>query len=169
MGEVMRTRRLFRAAWLLVVVGLGFAAVSGLPGGPFAYAADVSADKEFMAVFQRGSNDQAFAVVEKPKGASVGAGTSVEIETFGLRVSAIDPLRAQALLRRLPALDRANSQNLPPGFKVYADSRYVASSYASGSQKYKITFTDPADFAGTGGSGSGAAGGPGSGGGGGAM
>ncbi len=163
MEETMRTPLIVRGILVLVVVGMGFAVASGVGGGRPAYAADVAADKEYIAVFERGSNDQAFAVLEKPKGAPIGAGTNIEIDAFGLRVSPIDAPHAEAFLQRLPSLDRADSQDLPPGFKVYADSRYVVSSYASGSQRYKITFTDPVDAIGMGRSNSGAGGGPGGG------
>jgi len=148
---------------LFVVVGVGFAVAGGVGDASRADAADVAANKEYVAVFERGSNNQAFAVLEKPKGAPIGAGTNLEIDAFGLRVSAIDAPQAEAFLRRLPELEWGKSQDLPAGFKVYADSRYVAPSYASGSQKYKIIFTDPADFVGMGRSGSGASGGPGGG------
>ena len=168
MRETMRTPPMLRGVLLLVVVGMGFAVAGGVGEASRAYAADAAADKEYIAVFERGSNDQAFAVLEKPKGAPMGAGTNCEIDAFGLRVSAIDAPQAEAFLHQLPELEWGKRQDLPPGFKVYADSRYVAPSYASGSQKYKIVFTDPADFVGMGRSSSGAGGGPGGGPGGGA-
>jgi len=176
MREAMRTAPMFRGVLSLVFLGVGFAVASWVSGMSPAYAAAMSGGKEYIAVFERGTQDQAFAVLEKPKGAPVGAGSNVEIDAFGLRVSAIDAPHAEALLRELPAMDWAKGQDLPPGFRVYADSRYVALFYASGSQKYKITFTDPADYVGMGRSNSGAGGGPGggpsgggAGGGGGAM
>ncbi len=164
MGEVMRTAPMFRGVLSLVLVSAGLAVAGWVGGMSSAYAAAVVDGKEYIAVFERGSSDQAFAVLEKPKGVPVGAGTNVEIDAFGLRVSAIDAPHAEALLRGLPTLDRAKGQDLPPGFTVYADSRYVETSYASGSQKYKITFTDPADYVGMGRSNSGAGGGSGGGG-----
>ena len=144
----------------MAIVVAGGLAIGGEVGWVArAHAADPATDKDYIAVFERGSNDRPFAVLEKPKGAPMGTGTNIEIDAFGLRVSAIDASQAEAFLHRLPALDRTKSQQLPPGFKVYADSQYVASSYADGSQKYKIIFTDPADVAGMGSSGGGAGGG----------
>ena len=167
MGEPMRTPSIFRGVLLVLVVVGGLVVAGEASWVPRAYAADPSPDKDYIAVYERGSDDQAFAVLEKPKGAPVGAGTNIEIDAFGLRVSAIDVPHAETFLHRLPELDRGKSQPLPPGFKVYADSRYVASSYADGSQKYKIIFTDPADAVGMGGSGGGAGASAGGGGGGG--
>jgi hypothetical protein len=163
MREPMRTSSIFRGVFLVLVLVGGLVVAGEVGRVPRVYAAEVAADKEYIAVFERGSNDQAFAVLEKPKGAPLGAGTTLEIDAFGLRVSAIDTPQAEAFLHRLPELEWGKSQDLPPGFKVYADSRYVAPSYASGSQKYKIVFTDPADYVGMGRSNSGAGGGPGGG------
>jgi hypothetical protein len=170
MGEPVRTPSVLRGALLVLVVAGGLA-IAGMVGWvPHAHAADPAPAKDYIAVFGRGSKDQAFALLEKPRGAPMGAGTNIEIDAFGLRVALIDGSHAEAVLRRLPALDRVKSRQLPPGFKLYGDSQYVALSYADGSQKYRIIFTDPADAVGRGGGGAGAGGSAGGGmGGGGSM
>jgi hypothetical protein len=147
---------LFRGIALVLMIGV-LAAV-GLPGrAPHASAVDVP-ENDYLGVFERGQTDLPFAVLEKPRGARIGAGTPVEIQAFGLRTAAIDGPRLAAALRRLPELDRMESRILPPGFKVYADSRNVALAYADAAHTYKITFTSPADVAGTGGGGGGSSG-----------
>lgn len=149
-----------------MVLGL-MIAVLAAAGAPCAAAVEVP-EKDHFAVFDRGQNAHRFAVLETPKGAGIGAGTPVQIQAFGIRIAAIDGPQLVDALRRLPELDRGVSQFLPPGFKVYADSRYVLVAYAGASHKYTITLTSPADVTGTGrGRGEGgSAGGSGSGGGG---
>jgi len=165
MGEPIRTLSMVRrilAAFTIPAIGVGLI----VTGEPRASAADPVADKDYVVIYERGSDARPFAVVEKPKSVQTGAGTNIEIEAFGLRVSAVDAPHAGPLLRRLPELDKAKSRELPPGFRVYADGRYVAPSYAAGSHKYKIAFTDPADAVGMGKGGDGAGGGAGGSGGG---
>lgn len=170
MGEPMRTSFMARGTLTLLAVAAGLFLAGAIGRLPDASAADPVPDKDYVVIFERGSDARPFAVLEKPKSVQTGAGTNIEIEAFGLRVSAIDAPHAGELLRRLPELDRAKSRELPPGFRVYADSRYVALSYAAGSHKYKIAFTDPADAVGMGKGGDAAGGGAGgSGSGGGSM
>lgn len=130
---------------------------------PRAFAADAP-EKEYLAIFDRGQADQPFAILAKPKGARIGAGTPVEIQAFGLRIAPIDGPQLAEALRRLPELDRVESRQLPPGVKVYADSRCVTLAYAGASHRYKIAFTSPADVTGPGGGGKGGSDGTGSGG-----
>jgi hypothetical protein len=150
MGEPMRTPFMVRGILTILAVAVGLLVEGEIGRVPRASAAEPVPDKDYVVIFERGSDARPFAVLEKPKSAQTGAGTSIEIEAFGLRVSPIDAPHAGALLRRLPELDSAKSRELPPGFRVYADSRYVVPSYAAGSHRYKIVFTDPADAMGMG-------------------
>jgi hypothetical protein len=136
---------------LIILVGRMLAVAGGFGTVPLAYAADPAPDREYVAVFRRGSNDQPFAIIEKPKGVPIGNGSNIEIDAFGLRVAPIEATHVKAFLQRLPELDPGERQKLPPGFTVYANKRYVQASYAGASQKYKIIFTDPADVTGMGG------------------
>jgi len=155
----MRTRAPRRRLWVGLTVG-GLAIAGAVGSAPRSDAASAMPEKEYVAVFERGT-DQPFAVLAKPKGVPIGPGTNVQIQAFGLRIAPVDGSQLTALLHRLPELDRGERQQLPPGFQVYADRRYVAPAYAGASHKYTITFTDPADAVGLGGghgSGSGGAG-----------
>jgi len=140
---------LFRRMALGLMIGM-LAPVVVVGWAPRAFAADAP-EKDYLAIYDRGQTDQPFAILEKPKGERVGAGTPVEIQAFGLRIAAIDGPRLAAALHRLPELDRAESRQLPPGVKVYADSRYVRLAYAGAAHTYKIAFTSPADVTGMGG------------------
>ncbi len=158
---------LFLPRRVVLVLMIGMLATVGTVGwATRTFAADAP-EKDYLAVFDRGQTGQPFAIIEKAKGAPIGAGTPVEIQAFGLRIAAIDGPQLAAALRRLPALDRAESRQLPPGVKVYADSRYVTLAYAGAAHTYKIAFTSPADSTGTGGGDKGGSDGAGSGGGGG--
>jgi uncharacterized membrane protein YgcG len=168
--EPMSKSPLSRRIFVVIVIGWSLTLAGGFGMLRLAYAADPSPQKEYVAVFRRGGNEQPFAIIEKPIGVPIGDGSQVGIEAFALRVATIDATQARAALQRLPELDAGESQKLPPGFTVYADKRYVQVSYAGASQKYKLTFTDPADAAGPGGGGeSGGSGGGGGGGGGSSM
>jgi hypothetical protein len=164
MSKSAFSRRIF----LIIVIGWPLMLAGGFGMLRLAHAADPPSQKEYIAVFGRGDNERPLAIIEKPTGVPIGNGSPIAIEAFALRVATIDPIRARAVLQRLPKLDAVESQNLPPGFTVYADERYVQVSYAGASQKYKLTFTDPADAAGpgrggrSGGNGGGAGGGGGS-------
>jgi hypothetical protein len=114
-----------------------------LCGGTLAVAADAPADKDYIAVLSR--TNQPIAVIEKPKGTPIGRGTNVEIEAFPLRVETIDATQAKVYVQHLTELDRSTSRVLPDGFKVYSDNGHVEPSYASASQKFRITVTDPLD------------------------
>jgi hypothetical protein len=164
--EPMSKTSIFGKVFLIMVVGGMLTVAGGLGGSPLAFAANPTPDKDYLAVFPRGSTEQPFAMIEKPKGVPIGDGSNVEIDAFALRVTTIDPAHAKAFLQGLPALDAGEGQMVPPGFRLYGDKRYVEASYAAASQRYKITFTDPADVAGRGGGGENGAGGGGSGGGG---
>jgi hypothetical protein len=155
---------LLRRIALVLVIGT-LASVAAAGWAPRAFAA--APEKDYLAIFDRGQTDQPFAILEKPKGARIGAGTPVEIQAFGLRIAPIDGPQLAAALRRLPELVRAESQQLPPGVKVYADSRYVTLAYAGAAHTYKIAFTSPADVTGMGGGDKGGSDGAGGGGGGG--
>lgn len=158
----MSTTSLPRRVFLVIVTGITLTAPGRFGSLPLAFAADAAPDKEYVAVFRRGGNDQPFVIIEKPIGIPIGKGSKVEIDAFALRIATIDATQAKAFLRRLPALDAGESQKLPPGFTVYADKRYVKLAYAGASQTYKFTFTDPADVVGTGGGGGSGGGGGGS-------
>ena len=158
-----------RRSLLVLPIG-GLAIAGGVGWAPRAFGAEPLPDKDYLAISEQGNRTHPFAILEKPKGAPIGAGADVEIEAPGLRVSPIEAPQVDTYLRRLPELDQVDSRMLPPGFKVYADGRYVQPSYAGGSHRYRITFTDPVDARGTGGgSHSGGDGVGGNGGGGGSM
>ncbi len=164
-----KTSILGKAFWIMVVGGI-LAVAGGFGELPPASAADPAPDKDYLAVFPRESSEQPFAMIEKPKGVPIGDGSNVEIHAFALRIERIDAAHAKGFLQGLPALNGGEGQMLPPGFRVYCNKRYVEASYAAASQRYKITFTDPADVAGRGGAGeNGASGGSGGRGGGGSM
>lgn len=110
----------------------------------FLSVAEPSPNHEYLAVFGRTDRKQPFAVIQKPKDVKIGKGTNVEIEAFTLAVEEIDADRARGFLQKLPELDRETSQQLPDGFRVYCDKRFVEIS-SSYSKRYKITFTDPVD------------------------
>ena len=153
----------FARAPLAVLVLAGLIAAGVIGETTRASAVDPAPELEYLAVFAPGHSAQPFAVLAKPKGVPMGTGTPIEIDAFGLGIAAIDGAQVKTYLHRLPELDRVGSQRLPPGFKVYADNRFVESSYADGSHKYKITFTDPANLVGGRGGSSGGAGGGGGG------
>ncbi len=151
----MKRERIFRMS-ILSVVGVMLSSCGQFEGVPLASAADRAAGKEYIAVFSRETaGREPFAIIEKPAGVPIGTGSQVEIDAFTLRVAPIDATDARVLLRKLPALDAGESQKLPPGFRVYADRGSVQASYAGGSDRYKLTFTDPADVEGQGGRGGG--------------
>jgi hypothetical protein len=139
MSKQIISRRAF-----LIVGGAGALAVAGGVGGQSgALADDAPLDKDYLAVFSR--MNQPIAVIEKPKGAPIGRGTSFEIESFPLRVERIDAGQAKAYLQRLAELDSSMSRVLPEGFRVYTDGQNVEPSFASASHRFKITVTDPVD------------------------
>ncbi len=158
-----------RQIFLLFLIGWAVTAATKFGELRLAYAADPPSQKEYIAVFPRGGDEQPFAIIEKPIGVPINDRGPIGIEAFALRVATIDAARAKAILHRLPELDAGVSQKLPPGFTVYADKRCVQVSYAGASQKYKLTFTDPADAAGPGGGGESGGNGGGAGGGGGSS
>jgi hypothetical protein len=131
------------------LTGLGVTALltasCGLGKIPSARAAEPSPNHEYLAVFSRTDKKQPFAVIEKPKDVKIGKGTNVEIEAFTLTLEEIDDNRARAFIQKLAQLDRQTSQQLPDGFKVYCDKRFVEVSSSTYSKTYKITFTDPVD------------------------
>ncbi len=141
-------RFLCKRSALVLMIGL-LVPVTVTGWAPRCFAANAP-EKDYLAVFDRGQTGQPFAILEKPKGVLIGAGTPVEIHAFGLHIAAVDGPQLAEALRRLPALDRAESSLLPPGVRVYADSRYVTVAYAAAAHTYKIEFTSPADLTGTG-------------------
>lgn len=155
----MSKTSILRTMLLMFIVGspLTFVGLSGRL--PFASAADLAPGKDYVAIFRRGSNDQPIAIIEKPRDGGTGNGSNVEVDAFGLRTATIDAAQAKTLQKRLPELDGTESRKLPPGFRLYADERYVEVSYAGASQKYRIVISDPADITGTGGGGEGGNGG----------
>ena len=104
-----------------------------------------SPDHDYIAVFGRTDSKQPFAVIEKPKGVKIGNGTAVEIDAFLLTMEEVDYSRARGFIEKLSEVDQAMRQQLPDGFRVYADNRFVVTSYSALSRTYKITFTDPVD------------------------
>ena len=154
----MSTTSVSRRVVLGILIGTILGPAGGLGGFRRASAADPTPDKEYMAVFRRGSNDWPFAIIEKPRGVPIGNGSNVAIDAFALRVAKIDAAQAMAFRQRLPELDGEERQKLPPGFTVYADKGNVEVSYAAGSRKYTLTFIDPVDVTGTGGGGGGGGG-----------
>ena len=143
---------------LVVLLVAGLIGAGAIGETPRASAVDPASALDYLAVFTPGQAAQPFAILAKPKGVRIGTGTTVEIEAFGLRIAPIDGAQAAAVMHRLPELDRVESERLPPGFKVYADRRFVEPSYAAGSHKYKIIFTDPANLVDGGGGGRGGGG-----------
>lgn len=111
----------------------------------FQPVAEPSPNHEYLAVFGRTDRKQPFAVIQKPKDVKIGKGTNVEIEAFTLAVEEIDDDRARGFIQKLTELDRETSQQLPDGFRVYCDKRFVELSSSRDSKRYKITFTDPVD------------------------
>lgn len=107
--------------------------------------AELSPNHQYLAVFSRTDKKQPFAVIEKPKDVTIGKGTNIEIEAFTLAVEEIDYNRARGFIQKLPELDRDTSRQLPDGFKVYCDKRFVELSPSTHFKTYKITFTDPVD------------------------
>jgi hypothetical protein len=98
---------------------------------------------DYLAIFSR--TNQPLALIEKPKGVPIGKGTSIEIDTFPLRMENVDATQARRLRQRLGELDRIASRPLPEGFRVYADKQNVEPSYASASQKFTIKVGDHVD------------------------
>lgn len=142
-----------------IVIAAGMLTLAGLLGTVTAgAAAEAAADKDYVAVFRRGSTNQPFAVIEKPKGVAIGKGTNIEIDAFALRVEAMDAGAARAFLQHQGEVDGDISAKLPPDVKVYSDKRYVEADHAASSQKYTLRFTDPADASGMGGGGGGGGG-----------
>jgi len=145
------------------LTGLGvtvlLTASCGLEKIPSARVAAPSPNHEYLAVFGRTDRKQPFAVIEKPKDVKIGKGTNVEIEAFTLAVEEIDDDRARGFIQKLAELDRETSQQLPDGFKVYCDKRFVELSSSTYSKRYKIIFTDPVDAITNGGQRRGAVGG----------
>jgi hypothetical protein len=131
------------------VTGLGLtallAACGGLEKTPTARAAEPSPNHEYLAVFGWTDKKQPFAVIEKPKDVKIGKETNIEIEAFTLTVEEIDNNRARGFIQKLAELDRETSQQLPDGFRVYCDKRFVKISSSRYSKRYKISFTDPVD------------------------
>ena len=116
---------------------------ASLSGRPLVHAADPSPEMDYLAIFGRAN--QPLALIEKPKGVPIGKGTSIEIDTFPLRVENVDASRAQRLRWRMAELDRSASRPLPTGFRVYAEKQSVEPSYASASQRFTIKVSDPVD------------------------
>ena len=132
-----------------LVMGLGVAALltacGGLENTPAARAVEPSPNHEYLAVFSRTDSKQPFAVIEKPKDIKIGKGTNVEIDAFTLTVEEIDYNTARGFIQKLDEVDRETRQQLPDGFRVYSDKRFVEPTYSAFSKVYKITFTDPVD------------------------
>lgn len=149
MSKIPMSRRVF-----LVIATSAVLTVAGeFQGLRSVSASDPAQDKEYVAVFRRGSSEQPFAIIEKPRGVPIGNGSNVTIDAFALRVATIDAAHAKVFRQQLPKLEAEESQKLPPGFTVYADKHDVEVSYAAASRKYKLTFIDPADVSGMGGGG----------------
>jgi hypothetical protein len=131
------------------LTGLGvtalLAASCGLEKTPSARVAEPSPNHEYLAVFSRTDKKRPFAIIEKPKDMEIGKGMNVEIEAFTLTVEEVDDNKARGFIQELTELDRETSQQLPDGFRVYCDKRFVEISSSRYSKKYKIAFTDPVD------------------------
>ena len=139
----MTSHTISRRTLLAVGTAAALTLAGGLSGRTVARGDEPSQDKDYVAVFSR--TNQPIAVIEKPKGTPIGRGTNVEIEAFPLRVEPIDATQARAYVQRLTELDRNESRVLPDGFKVYTDRQNVEPSFASASQRYRITVVDPVD------------------------
>ena len=139
----MASHTISRRTLLAVGTAAALTLAGGLSGRTVALADDAPTDKDYIAVF--GRTNQPIAVIEKPKGTPIGRGTNFEIEAFPLRVEPIDATQARAYMQHLTELDRSTSRVLPDGFRVYTDRQNVEPSFASASQRYRITVSDPAD------------------------
>jgi len=134
---------------LIVAMFLAVTVWPGMPVGAAAASGFVpSPDKDYVAVFSKAH--EPFAVIEKPKGIPIGAGTAVEIDAFGLRIAADDPA-ILPFLRRQPEWVGDERTKLPPGFVIYANPNTVRVHVAASSQKCRIQFIDPIDLVGPGG------------------
>jgi len=139
----MTSHTISRRTLLTVGTAAALTLAGGLSGRTVARGDEPSQEKDYVAVF--GRMNQPVAVIEKPKGTPIGRGTNFEIEAFPLRVEPIDAAQARVYVERLTELDRDAGRILPVGFTVYTDRQNVVPSFASGSQRYRITVADPSD------------------------